>query len=363
MSRTPRPRQTPTIHDVAALAGVSTSTAARALGSYGSVSPPVRERVAEAAKTLGYRRNSLARTMITGRSHVIGLVVADIENPYFARAARGVADVAHRAGYEVLLVNSDEDPAVEKTALRALWEKRVDGLIISPAAADASPHLDELVANGTPVVQLDRFAPGIEADAVVVDNEFAARHAIEHLTNLGHRRIAVVSSSGLIHTNEMRLTGYAEGLEAAGIPADPALIRRPAYTREGAVAETIAALELDDPPTAFFTTDNLMSLGVVEGVQQMRRRVPDEVSIVGFDDLEWTTIMVPPLTVVAQPVYELGATAATRLLERIAGNTEPPRVFTIPTTFILRESTGPAPAPAVAGAAGRGAVRGSSRRR
>lgn len=159
---------------MADLAGVSTATAARALGGYGSVSPEVRDRVAAAAAKLKYRRNSLARSMITGNTHTIGLVVADIENPYFARAAHGIADAAHAAGYEVLLANADEDPATERAAVRTLIEKRVDGLIIAPASTLEVPHLIELKTHGVPVVQLDRAIEAIDADAVVVDNEHAA---------------------------------------------------------------------------------------------------------------------------------------------------------------------------------------------
>ena len=341
MSR--RPRSSPTILDVAAAAGVSKATAARALGSYGAVSPDVRERVASAALKLGYRRNFLARSMITGRSHTIGLVVADIENPFFARAARGVADVAHAAGYEVLLVNSDEDPATERAAVRVLFEKRVDGLIVAPASTDEGAHLAELTGRGVPVVLIDRAAPGIDADAVVVDNVPAAARAIEHLVGLGHRRIALLTSQGLVHTNQMRLAGYLEGLEAAGIASDDELVRMAEYTREAAGAEAMAVLSLDDPATAIFTTDNLMSLGAFEGTQRAGRRVPEEVSLVGFDDLEWTTIVRPPLTVVAQPVYELGRTAAERLMARINGDELLPALYTLATTLIVRESTGPVP--------------------
>lgn len=314
------------------------------MGGYGAVSPAVRDRVAAAAAQLGYRRNSLARSMITGTTHTLGLVVADIENPFFARAARGVADVAHKAGYEVLLVNSDEDPATERAAVRTLHEKRVDGLIIAPASTDGGRHLADLSSHGTPVVLIDRVVAGIEADAVVVDNERAARGAVEHLVGLGHRRIALLTSQGLIHTNQTRLAGYLRGLEAAGLRSDDALVRMGEYTREAAGRETRAVLELDDPATALFTTDNLMSLGAYEGVQLAGRLVPEEVSIVGFDDLEWTTIVRPPLTVVAQPVYELGATAARRMLARVGGDDSPPRVWTLHTTFIIRGSTGPAPA-------------------
>lgn len=282
--------------------------------------------------------------MITGTTHTVGLVVADIENPFFARAARGVADAAHAAGYEVLLANSDEDPATERAAVMTLSEKRIDGLILAPASNDDRPHLADLLARGTPVVLIDRALPDTELDAVVVDNVQAARTAVDHLVGLGHRRIALVTSQGLIHTNQERLAGYLEGLRAAGIGPDDALVRMSPYTREGAEQETEAVLTMADPATAIFTTDNLMSLGAFEGVQRLGRRVPDDVSIVGFDDLEWTTIVRPQLTVVAQPVYELGATAARRLISRLEGDESPPHREVLRTTFIVRDSTGESPA-------------------
>jgi LacI family transcriptional regulator len=179
-----------------------------------------------------------------------------------------------------------------------------------------------------------------------VDNEQAARRAVGHLTGLGHRRIALLTSQGLIHTNQARLAGYLQGLEAAGVAPRDELIRMAQYTREAAVREAEIVLGLPDPATAIFTTDNLMSLGAYEGAQRAGRAVPDEVSLVGFDDLEWTTIVRPPLTVVVQPVYELGAAAATRLFARLAGDDTPPEVVTLATTFAVRSSTGPAPVPA-----------------
>lgn len=294
-----------------------------------------------AAAKVGYRRNSLARSMITGTTHTIGLVVADIENPFFARAARGIADVAHEAGYEVLLANSDEDPVTERAAVQTLSEKRVDGLIVAPASMDDRPHLRDLLARGTPIVLIDRALPGTEADAVVVDNHVAARRAIDHLVGLGHRRIALLTSQGLIHTNQERLAGYIDGLQAAGLPVEDELIRMSMYTREAAEHEAETVLRLADPATAIFTTDNLMSLGAFEAAQRAGRQVPDDVSIVGFDDLEWTTIVRPQLTVVAQPVYELGATAARQLIARITGDDSPFRLSVLETSFIVRDSTGP----------------------
>ncbi len=325
------------------MAGVSKSTAARALANYGSASPAVRARVAAAALQLTYRRNSLARSMITGSTHTIGLVVADIENPYFARSARGIADTAHAAGYEVLLANSDEDPATERAAVRTLFEKRVDGLIVAPASTTEVPHFVELATHGVPVVQLDRAVHDVPADAVVVNNEEAAENAIRHLLDLGHRRIALLTSQGLASTNQARLAGYLRAMASAGVPVDDALIRMAEYRRDAASAEAVTVLRLPDPATAIFTTDNLLSLGAFEGAQLAGCVVPDEVSLVGFDDLEWTTIVRPALTVIAQPTYELGATAARRLLARIEGDDGPPEVIVLETTFIIRNSTGPVP--------------------
>lgn len=341
--RRARSRSSPTIQDVADLAGVSVAAAGRALGGYGSVRAEVRERVVAAAKELGYRSNPLARSMITGITHTLGLVVADIENPFFARVARGVADVAHRAGYEVLLVNSDEDLVTEQAAVRTLFDKRVDGLIVAPASDQRGTHLQEAVSGGTPVVLIDRTVEGLHADAIVADNESAARRAIGHLVGLGHRRIAALSSSGPIHTNRARLEGYLKGLDDAGIDRDERLVRLVDYSREAATREAMAVIDGTGGATAIFTTDNVMSIGTFEGIQRAGRRVPDEVSIIGFDDLEWTTIVRPPMTVIAQPVYEVGAMAARRLLERIGGDEGPVRTCVLETAFIVRGSTGPAP--------------------
>lgn len=366
-------RREPTIRDVARAAGVSPATAARALGGYGAVSESARERVAAAADELGYRANSLARSMITGSTHTIGVVVADIENPFFARAVRGIADVAHAHGFEVMITNSDEDLPTERTAVHVLFEKRVDGLIIAPAASHHGEHLAELIDRGLPIVLIDRSVAGLPADSVVVDNRRAARHAVSHLIRLGHRRIAVVTGSPLhdpdlepgppvsapgpasaptssfagppsefiITSTADRLAGYEDALEAAGIPVSRELVRSAPFRRAMARVEAIEALELREPATAFFTTDNFMTLGVLEGIREAGRAIPSQVSLVGFDDLDWTTMVEPPLSVVAQPTYDLGVTAANRLIARIGGDRQAPFASVLETSFRIRGSTAP----------------------
>jgi LacI family transcriptional regulator len=347
----------PTVRDVAALAGVSTATAARALGGYGRVSAAVRARVTDAATALGYRPNVLARSMITGTSHTLGVVIADIENPFFASIVRGIADAAHDAGFEVILVNTDEDVEKERTAIGVLLDKRVDGLLVAAASIHDADHLHDAIHHGLPVVCLDRTVPGLDADAVVVDSQRAAHNAVSHLLRLGHRRIGIVAGGdpglppdadlvqapvwGLpgVLPDAARLGGYLTAHQTAGVAVNPELIRTCRYGRETAARETAALLRLDAPPTALFTTDAIITLGALESIVAAGVTIPDELSVVGFDDAEWATLLRPPLTVVAQPVYDLGTTATRRLLDRIAGDERPPEVVVLDTTFIVRGST------------------------
>jgi LacI family transcriptional regulator len=342
----------PTIIDVAREAGVSPATAARALGGYGPVSPATRRRVDAAAAALGYRANTLARSMVTGSTQTIGVVVADIENTFFARAVRGITDFAHAAGLEVVLANSDEDVAKERAAVAILLEKRVDGLIVAPASNIEVDHLAGAVRHGCPLVLFDRAVDGVEADAIIVNSRRAAHQAVAHLTGLGHRRIALISESAMatsetpsrsVNPTTERFFGYASALRAAGLPVSSELVRQCRYDRASAAEQTLLALRVEDPATAVFTTDGVMTLGAMDAILAGRRRIPEEISLVAFDDLEWTTIVQPPLTVVAQPVYELGTTAVSRLIDRLDGDERPPDVITLETTFIPRGSTGPPP--------------------
>jgi LacI family transcriptional regulator len=348
-----------TLTDVAAAAGVSRATAARALGGYGSVSDDARALVEEAATSLGYHPNTLARSMITGTTQTIGVVVADIELSFFARAVRGIADSAKAHGFEVILANSDEDLAMERAAIGVLLEKRVDGLIVAPAAPHDAGHLANLVQRGIPLVLLDRGAPGIPTDAVVVDNVRAVHNAVSHLARLGHWRIAIVSENSANLTvaqladatfgpgdgmaSILRLAGWASGLRSGGLPLADDLLLGTGYSREQARATTAAALAMDDPPTAIVTVDETMTLGAVDAIMAAGLRMPDDISLVTFDDLQWSTLVRPPLTVVAQPVYELGMTATQRLLDRLAGDERPPETIVLDTSFVLRGSTGPVP--------------------
>ena len=339
--------------DVAKLAGVAPATAARVLGDYGSVSPAVREKVLEAAATLRYRPNRVARSMVTGLTQTLGVVIANIQDEFFSRIVRGIADAAREIRFDVVLMNSDEDVDEEARAVRALIEKQVDGLIVAPAATGPADHLAEVRESGMPMVLLDRNVEGLDVDAVLIDGVKAAHAAVSYLLEMGHHRIAVVTDvpegteiprthdpTRDVVTMGARLGGYLNALDRAGVEVDDDLIAHAAPTVEGAREATHALLDRNTP-SAIFTTDDIMTLGVLEGLQERAVEVPERMSLFGFDDLEWTKVACPPLSVVSQPMYDLGLTAARSLLARIHGLDEAPRTHVLPTHLVHRASVGP----------------------
>jgi LacI family transcriptional regulator len=351
-----RPRRpggsAPTVRDIAAAAGLSTATAARALGGYGAVSEQTRVRVEAAAERLGYRANGLARSMITGTTNTLALVIADIENPFFARACRGFTDTARAEGYEVIVANTDENVDAERTAVKVLLEKRIDGLAVAAASRVSFDHLEGARMSGVQVVLLDRHIPGLAVDSVLVDSRAAAATAVGHLIEQGHRRIGLVTGASpeevargggrygkhLMSTGKDRINGYRNALRHAGIEANPDYLKLGDFHREaaGLMARELRAAPV--PPTAIFTTDAVITLGVLEALQTDGVALPDQVSLVGFDDPDWAVVVRPSLTVVAQPAYQLGALAARRVIARIRGDQSRPRRHLLPTSLVVRES-------------------------
>lgn len=347
------PRETPrrdaTVADIARAAKVSKATAARALGDYGPVSDAVRDRVLAAAEELNYRRNALAKTMSTGKSNTIGVVIGDIENPFFGQAVRGITDVAKAHGFDVILSNSDEDVESEKSAVDVLLDKRVDGLIVAPASSILTEHLQAVAAGGRPLVLLDRRADGTDLFSVTVDNYAAAVNVARSLMENGHRRIAFLStletdeptftrrSTLGMSTVRDRVRGIVDTLREAGTPDPERYVRLDARRR--GVAELVQSL-LDDeePATAIIASDSLVALAVVHALRRTGLRIPDDVSLVAFDNPDWTGITSPPITVVAQPIYDLGAAAAKALIARIEGRATANDAYVFETQFIDRAS-------------------------
>jgi LacI family transcriptional regulator len=347
------------LDDVARAAGVSRATAARVLGGYGSASADARERVLAAAEGLRYRPNALARSIRLGSTGTVGVVVSDIQLAFFSQAVRGITDAAHAEGFEVILANTDERLDAERAAVGVLVDKRVDGMIVVPSDPGDTEHLKEVQDRGIPIVLFDRGAANLQCDMVVVDNTSAVRNAVRHLVRLGHRRVAIVVEDktalaaadlggaqmprGLGMTSPLREIGWAAALREANLPVTDDLILGACYERTDARRVTAAALRLGDRPTALVTTDETMTLGALDAILDADLEMPRDVSLIGFDDLPWTSIIRPPLSVIAQPVHEIGLTAAQRLIRRVAGFDGPPEMVVLRTKFLVRASTGQAP--------------------
>ena len=341
-------RREVTVSDVAAAARVSKATAARALGDYGAVSEAVRDRVLAAADELGYRPNALAKTMSTGRSNTLGIVVGDIENPFFAQATRGAADVANAAGFDVILSNSDEDPDTEAKAIGVQLAKRVDGLLVAPASSVDPANLQTIIDAQRPLVLFDRAMPDLPVDTVIAANRSGARRLTSLLLAAGHRRIAFIST--LAHPTEFRrgdslstssvaerVEGFVETLADAGVPEPEEFVHLNAR-REG--VERLAHRILDDERgiTAIVSSDSLIALGVFRVARALGRSIPRDLSLVAFDDADWTGVTTPGVTVMAQPIHEIGAEAARILIRRIGGDGAPPVTRVLEQHLIERES-------------------------
>lgn len=349
----------PTIIDVARDAGVSPATAGRVLGGYGTPSPELVRRVQDSARRLGYRANDVARSIVTGSTRVIGVVVSDIENPFFARAVNGISDRARAAGYEMLLVSTKMDLARERSAVEALMAKRVDGMIVASASVSEGGHLRRVREAGVPLVLLDRRNDGAGAvDSVLLDNRAAAQRAVSHLLDLGHRAVAVVTSatpgegrsarrrrSAAEFPSSLRFEGYLDALDEAGVTCDPGWVLR--CDDADAACERVRDLLVTRPEvTAVFATTNVMTGGAFRAIMDGDRRCPEDVSLMGFDDHEWSTLVRPQLSVVAQPAYDLGAAAGTVLLGRLAGpgSRSAPSETILQSSLIVRGSVAAPPA-------------------
>lgn len=348
-------RYIPTILDVAREAGVSKSSVARVLVGGGPTSAKTRLRVEEAAAALGYRPNALAKAMKSGSTATIGVIIPDIASPFFAAVVRGLADSARVAGFEVIIANTDDDPEIEARAIEVMAEKRVDGLVIAPARQDHPAALLRVLGDATPVVLLDRRPPAlVDVPSVSVDNVGAARLATEHLLSLGHQRIGIVTESrwsfdevlaradaenvGLWVPSSQRLLGYLLAHRDARVATDPALAARCDSTSDSA-REAVRNLLDAGSVGALFCGDERLTHGAYRALVDRRMAIPDELSFVGFDDQDWTTLVTPAITVVEQPRALLGSTCADLLLAQIRGAGATVTGAQLPAALIVRGST------------------------
>ncbi|GAA2815013.1 LacI family DNA-binding transcriptional regulator [Kribbella solani] len=326
-----------TVSDVAARAGVSTATVSRALNGKPTVDPELAERVRAAAIELGYQPNGPARNLRRQEAAVVALIISDVENPFFTAIARGVEDVAHEVGYSVVLCNSDESAEKENRYVDIAIQERVAGVILSPSGPATA--VAKLAARGTAYVAVDRPLPGHDSDVVLVDTRLAAREATAHLIAQGYQRIGCVTGPAGVRTADDRLAGYRDALKAARRRSTPKLVRRSEYKAAGARRAALELLSQPEPPDALLIANSAMAVGVLQALRERGVRTGRDLGLVTFDDAPWAELVDPPLSVVAQPAYELGTAAARLLLARIADSTRPATTTTLGARLLERASS------------------------
>ncbi|NBA95565.1 LacI family DNA-binding transcriptional regulator [Pseudomonas sp. R5(2019)] len=304
-----------TIKDVAALAGISYTTVSHVLNKTRPVSEHVRLKVEAAIAELDYVPSAVARSLKARSTATIGLLVPNSVNPYFAELARGIEDCCERNGYCVILCNSDDDPLKQRSYLRVLLEKRIDGLVVA-SVGEGADLISSLACVRTPMVMVDRDLPGVDADLVRIDHELGAYLATRHLVDLGHRAIACITGPSDTSVAQMRLAGYRRALEEGGIALQSRWVVSSDFTSPGGYQAAATLLE-GERPSAIFAANDMIGIGVLRAAAERGISVPGELSVVGFDDIQMSRYVYPALTTVGQSVRQLGEMAAGLLLRRI----------------------------------------------
>jgi LacI family transcriptional regulator len=330
-----------TIKDVARHAGVSTMTVSRVVNNSGYASEETRARVGQAIAELGYVPNAVARHLRSKRTRTVALVLSDITNPFFTTIARGVEDVAAARNFAVMFCNTDESEPEENKYLQMLIERQIDGVLLVPSGSSPEPFR-LLRSHNVPVVVLDRRVPSPSVDQVRSDSEAGAFRLVGHLLELGHTRIAMLSGYRSITTSADRIAGYERALTEARIDVDPALICAAGFAVEAGSAMARQVLATRPRPTAIFAGNNFIAFGAIRAIRQIGLRVPEDVSLVCFDDVPDEWAIDPFMTCIVQDAYAMGRKAAELLLARLTSNRPAkPRSIVLPVRFVVRRSSAP----------------------
>jgi LacI family transcriptional regulator len=328
-----------TIADVAARAGVSTATVSRVLAGLGGASTDTRQRVIKSARDLGYRPSGVARSLKLRTTRTLGLIITDIGNPFFPELVRAVEEAARERDYAVLLCNSGEDTEREGAYLELLAERRVDGVVIASSGVGRR-HRAWLAKAPVPIVLVNCASPDVPLPTILSDNRAGAALAIDHLLALGHRRIAHITAPSRNEAAAERLEGARDALRAAGLDPAGLLVAEGDGHVGGGAAAAERLLDADRGLTAIFAYNDLTAIGAIRAVGACGRRVPDDVSVVGFDDVDLAAFADPPLTTVAQATASMGRWAVERLLDRLGGGTASTETVILPVHLEVRASTG-----------------------
>ncbi len=333
-------RRPATLADVAASAGVSASTASRALNGRGELAPTTRAAVIEAAERLGFQPSPLARSLRTRQTYTVGFVVPDVASPFYAASLKGAQSVLEAAGYRVMLMDSELSVEGELAALRTLVNHQVDGLLVSTAGLDAGTFEDVVGGTGTPCVFLDSVVDGAGAGAVTLENVAGIDLLVEHLREHGHTRIGLVAGSQQETSGSERLEAFVAAVERTGADTSPELVRACPWTQAAGAEETRALLALDPRPTAIVACSAELGLGCLAVCRELGLSLPEELALVTFDDPYFGALLEPSLTAVGYDPAEVGRAAAALLLEAVQDGEAERRDVRVPVTLVRRRSCG-----------------------
>jgi len=330
-----------TIKDVASEAKVSIATVSSTLNGTKYVSAELQKRVYEAVEKVGYIPSVAAQSLKKGSAKIIGLILPDITNLFFAVLARAVEKTASAQGYTVLLCNSDQDQAKENDFLRLLKTHSVAGLILAPASSGREYGEKLAKTVNTPVVLVDRKTEGVPWDFVVSGNTEGAQRAVTHLIECGHRKIAGVFGLAHVSTVSDRLSGFKNALRSANLEISSKLIAVDCNSTEKARLAAQSILNMPDRPTALFASNNQALQGILAAIKNHGLKCPKDISVTGFDGMEWAELLDPPMTTVEQAAAEMGGQAVNILIQRFQGSSAPTQEIVLPTQFFVRGSSAP----------------------
>lgn len=329
-----------TMRDVATLAGVSTTTVSHVINNTRKVEELTRQNVLHAMDELGYLPNSIARSLRSGETRTIGLIVPDVANLFFAEIARRIETIGFRQGYSVILCNSDNDTDKQKFYIQTLLEKQVDGVIFI-SAGESSDDLNRLVQSNIPIVVADRDVPLSLADVVMLNNEKAGYTATRHLIDLGHKSIACITGPNNLSPSMKRAEGYKRALTEAGLEFHPEFLLQADFQYTGGEEAMQHLLKRGHRPTAVFVLNDMMAIGAITAVRKSGLSVPEDISIVGFDDINLSAAITPSLTTVAQPITEMAEISTRLLVEKMQSDNIPGKnqKIILDAELVIREST------------------------
>ncbi|PYX67018.1 MAG: LacI family transcriptional regulator [Acidobacteria bacterium] len=338
-SRPSKPGRAASISDVARESGVSIFTVSAVVNNKSHVGKTLRERVENAIRKLNYRPNLIARSLIKQKTQTIGMIVPDIVNPFFPMVVRGAEDAAQKQGYNLLLCNSDDSLAKEETAIELLLSKRVDGILLTKAAGEFSPALHKTIQEvNIPFVLVMRTYPTLTKDAVITDDYQGAYEAVCHLARAGRNRIGLISGPLRISNAKERWRGFRDALEEKKLPYEPELVVEGDYRIESGFRAGHALLS--HRPDGIYVANHLMTIGLLQAVEEMGLKCPEDFGLVSFDDYPWLGVFRPRLTTVELPKHQLGSEAAELLIQRIGGNHGKPVLKKLLPELRIRESCG-----------------------